>query len=980
MTATNSAGTGAASSASNAVTPASPQTITFANPSAQNFGTTPTLTATASSGLTVTFSSSTTGVCTITSSGLLTTISAGTCTVNADQAGNGTYLAATQVSRSFTINPIVPGAPGAVVATAGDTQASVAFSAPASSGGASVTGYTVMVTPPDVSPVSGASSPIVVTGLTNGQAYTFTVTADNAAGTGPASAASSSITPKAVQTITFANPGVQDFGTTPTLGATSDSGLPVTFTSSTTGVCTITSSGGLTFVSTGTCTINADQAGDASYLPATQVSRSFAVSGVLPGAPTGVSALAGSSMATVSFTVPADTGGSSILDYTVTASPGGATAAGTSSPIVVGGLINGVSYTFTVTARNSSGTGTTSAVSAPVVPGTAQTITFANPGPQVLGTSVTLSASATSGLSVHLASTTLAICTVTAGGTLTPVSTGTCTIEASQAGDSTYLPAAPVQQSFVIGSTAVTVVPASGALPDAMAGEGYSAQFIASGQSGTVLWSISTGTLPAGMVLNASTGELTGPIDAGAEGAFSFTVAATDQAGGGSGSANMTLKVLTRAVAAENKEVTVPPGATPPPINLVENATGGPFTAAAVAGVEPAIGGTAEIIMGLVSAIETDYPGSFYLQFTPNPQYSGTVVVTYTLTSALGTSDPATVTIHTSVDTVAVEDLFSDLSRGFITARGNLLAGAIETPGLRERRGQAGASAPGTINAIPGGNSVTMSFASSSLQIAAFEAMDGLVADAVDTGGVNFWIDGTATLHVRGGNDSDYWGSFSLLSAGADVLVNQDLLVGVVNHADWMEDSSSSSSVTGQGFLVGPYVSAELVDGVFLDASVLYGRSWNDASTQIFQGRFDTERLIGQVRLEGTWDFGDGLSFRPFAKLFYLREEMESYVVDDGAGNTALVPGFLSEQLKLSGGGSLHFVLETENDLIVRPYLGLQLGLTVDDEQVGQSAALSGGVDLTGLGSWTLGLLTQADFASEGFRSISARARFGLSF
>ena len=256
VTATNSAGTGAASAATNSVTPAGAQTITFANPGAQSFGTSPNLSVlgggvTSTSGLPVSFTSSTTAVCTITSGGVLTFVTAGTCTINADQAGNSSYLAATQVSRSFTVIPVVPGAPATVVATAGDTQANVAFVAPSFIGGASITGYTVTVSPADVAPVNGASSPIVVTGLTNGQAYTFTVTADNVAGTGPASGASNSVTPKATQTITFINPGAQNFGTSPTLSATSDSGLPPTFTSSTTGVCTITSNGALTFVTTG---------------------------------------------------------------------------------------------------------------------------------------------------------------------------------------------------------------------------------------------------------------------------------------------------------------------------------------------------------------------------------------------------------------------------------------------------------------------------------------------------------------------------------------------------------------------------------------------------------------------------------------------------------------------------------------------------------------------------------------------------------
>ena len=87
-----------------------------------------------------------------------------------------------------------------------------------------------------------------------------------------------------------------------------------------------------------------------------------------PAAPTSVSALGSNNSAVVTFTAPGNNGGSDITRYTVTASPGGATATGATSPLVVGGLINGTAYTFTVTATNAIGTGAASAPSAAVTP------------------------------------------------------------------------------------------------------------------------------------------------------------------------------------------------------------------------------------------------------------------------------------------------------------------------------------------------------------------------------------------------------------------------------------------------------------------------------------------------------------------------------------------------------------------------------------------------------------------------------------
>ena len=288
-----------------------------------------------------------------------------------------------------------PGAPTIGKATAGSGQVSLAFTAPGSTGGAVITGYSAScVTGTTVKTTvigTGASSPLVVKGLVNGSVYVCGVKAVNSVGPGRASSGVV-VTPAAV-------PGAPTIGTASaasarasvafqapsTNGGMAINGYTVSCVTGTATATALTASGtkspivvtGLTNGSTYACSVAAKNGMGTGASSGTVSVAPVAVT-AKPGAPVVSGLTAGTVQISVAF-APGSGGAASSYTATCTSASTSKTITGSSSPLVVTGLTAGTNHSCTVKATNVSGTSAVSNTLSTTTTAVSTAVTYSTP-------------------------------------------------------------------------------------------------------------------------------------------------------------------------------------------------------------------------------------------------------------------------------------------------------------------------------------------------------------------------------------------------------------------------------------------------------------------------------------------------------------------------------------------------------------------------------------------------------------------------
>ena len=227
--------------------------------------------------------------------------------------------------------------------------------------------------------------------------------------------------------------------------------------------------------------------------------------------------------------------------------------------------------------------------------------------------------------------------------------------------------------------------------------------------------------------------------------------------------------------------------------------------------------------------------------------------------------------------------------------------------------------------------------------------------------------------------------SFRIFHIGADYLVSDDLLVGVLAEFDSFNDKGvlEAGEGEGNGYLVGPYAMARIAPDLFAEVRAAWGSSDNVINPLgTFTDTFDTNRALYSGSLVGQFNIGTATQIRPEFTVRYLDETQLGYTdslgvaipeQSVGQGDVSFRPRF-QHRIALDSGWTLRPFVETEGIYT----FGTNANSVLEN---GLRARVEGGLDMLSKGGVRASIMAFHDgIGADNFESSGARVAISFGF
>jgi outer membrane autotransporter protein len=224
----------------------------------------------------------------------------------------------------------------------------------------------------------------------------------------------------------------------------------------------------------------------------------------------------------------------------------------------------------------------------------------------------------------------------------------------------------------------------------------------------------------------------------------------------------------------------------------------------------------------------------------------------------------------------------------------------------------------------------------------------------------DLWVEGRYSGFSNDSGNIDRDGHVGLLYFGGDYRVAHNLIVGVLAQFDRSKDDAGllASSVDGNGWMIGPYMSMQVHKNVFFDLRASWGRSDNDLTVGTTTGSFDTSRWLVKGTLAGNFVL-DAWRVTPTAELAYMTESQDAFTNSAGT----FVAGQDVSLGRLQFGPEVGYRFAHSADTFIEPFAAIK-GVwnwknpnvaTIDGFVVGPGdfwGRLEGGLNVTTSDGW----------------------------